>query len=889
MEQESIVVFEAGTFPTPGAQLGAVEFPVMMANGLFNEFPIGPITIEEGEVFVVSFTFKDAPSGDSNEPTIVNDTDGCQSNSNGIGEPDGSGGTTWFDSCALKVSGDWLIRAKVVCGCSSNADCDDGVSCTNDTCDLATGECENIDNCSPGTCCESDGSCPDCATFFESFGPTMAPGSDAATALYGYLAGFETSGCTLHLEITDDTVTSGTVSFTPAPPTDIYSHYFLFGFSLWDTDVTGSGTLNGGTSVFFGGAVQSAHAQVALGFPVIASCDADGTWNLLLEDTAAGTTAWDDLTVGVSTGLISGTVTVDPSLAVDLCDDGNVCTDDTCDPADSSADPVGCVHTFNTASCTHEDACVPTASCVSGFCVGPRTTDCCEDVSDCNDFNDCTTDTCASNVCNYTDVGSPEACGSDVDDECTNPDTCDGAGNCDPNNEEDDTTCAGGTCTAGICDAEEYTTVALPEGLFPSSRPTGGACNEENQTYVIVGAGIDADGTEHAAVWQSYAGEPWELTPLPQLSEPTSIVHAIACTTAGAFCVAVGCVGAPDNEKAVYWEAAAGSDTWSATVAEAPPGSTGCALGVVYTPDAPSNSFASVGYIQVPGESNRAVVWQDYDDPPVFLPGPVAAPGLESSASTLVADGMFVRVGGFAEDAPGHRIPIVWQGGDPTYGFTPFPLPPGTAGGELNGLGLVGSSLHSGTVETLTGDEIGVVWECASDYSSCVPVSLPPLPTLVDFDNSQVNGGAPAALTVFGTSYLAGDDPLEAGNATRWTLDDTSGAVEVVARTDINYLVSSTMGEIHKVVPVADYTLCEGDIRFATVFTPEPLANRVSVTDSSAAGTGQTHAGVLSVNPPPAADVPTVSEWGLAVMALLVVTVGRLVLVRRRATSRFAG
>src|SRR5207253_6869352 len=46
------------------------------------------------------------------------------------------------------------------------------------------------------------------------------------------------------------------------------------------------------------------------------------------------------------------------------CNDANVCTDDSCDPA------TGCVNTPNTAPCTDGNACTTADTCAGGVCVG---------------------------------------------------------------------------------------------------------------------------------------------------------------------------------------------------------------------------------------------------------------------------------------------------------------------------------------------------------------------------------------------------------------------------------------------------------------------------------------------------------------------------------------
>lgn len=59
----------------------------------------------------------------------------------------------------------------------------------------------------------------------------------------------------------------------------------------------------------------------------------------------------------------------------------------------------------------------------------------CRSDAECDDQNACTVDRCEAGACvtsGFATAGA--ACGSTVNDECTDPDSCDGAGNCQPNN-----------------------------------------------------------------------------------------------------------------------------------------------------------------------------------------------------------------------------------------------------------------------------------------------------------------------------------------------------------------------------------------------------------------------------------------------------------------------
>jgi hypothetical protein len=83
------------------------------------------------------------------------------------------------------------------------------------------------------------------------------------------------------------------------------------------------------------------------------------------------------------------------------CDDGNACTDDGCNPAS------GCTHVDNTASCDDSNACTVADVCSGGACSGaPRS---------CDDGNACTDDGCnpasgCTNVNNTIPCNDGNAC-----------------------------------------------------------------------------------------------------------------------------------------------------------------------------------------------------------------------------------------------------------------------------------------------------------------------------------------------------------------------------------------------------------------------------------------------------------------------------------------------
>jgi hypothetical protein len=168
-----------------------------------------------------------------------------------------------------------------------------------------------------------------------------------------------------------------------------------------------------------------------------------------------------------------------PGVAVD-CDDGNPCTDDSCDPA------AGCQNADNTAPCDDQDACTLDDSCQDGACRPGEAVAC-------DDSNECTDDSCDSatgqcvfsnnrircddgDPCSYDDRCVDGACGGtayscDDGNLCTD-DACTGDGRCsyenntaacdDRNSCTDPDACQDGVCTGPmICTGEVVVLVYL--------------------------------------------------------------------------------------------------------------------------------------------------------------------------------------------------------------------------------------------------------------------------------------------------------------------------------------------------------------------------------------------------------------------------------------------
>src|SRR5439155_1424543 len=130
--------------------------------------------------------------------------------------------------------------------------------------------------------------------------------------------------------------------------------------------------------------------------------------------------------------------------------DGNACTTDAC------ASGV-CAHTNVTAgtacgSASDTDCDNPDTCNGSGVWQADNETNGTPCTSDSNDR---TTDTCSAGVCAHTNVTAGTACGSASDTDCDNPDTCNGSGVCQSNNEANGTSCTSDSndCTTDTCSA----------------------------------------------------------------------------------------------------------------------------------------------------------------------------------------------------------------------------------------------------------------------------------------------------------------------------------------------------------------------------------------------------------------------------------------------------
>ncbi len=134
------------------------------------------------------------------------------------------------------------------------------------------------------------------------------------------------------------------------------------------------------------------------------------------------------------------------------CDDGNPCTTDGCDAK------TGCTHSQHTGACTDGNACTQGDTCAKGACVPGKQVAC-------DDDNTCTTDSCDPKGGCTT---SPNAVACDDGSACTTGDQCSGGSckggaalSCDDGN----------PCTDDGCDATGKSTGALGCWHKPNTAP----------------------------------------------------------------------------------------------------------------------------------------------------------------------------------------------------------------------------------------------------------------------------------------------------------------------------------------------------------------------------------------------------------------------------------
>ena len=350
---------------------------------------------------------------------------------------------TTADVC---VAGACVGQNPVVCAPDANV-------CTTEACNPATGLCGSTNNtnaCEDGNACTSGDTC----------GPALAENFDGETA--PNLPGTWATGVTgtgnpwTAVSTSSDTPPNSAFGFDGPAVADeeLVSPVFnvatasaqltfrnrwtfesattCFDGGVLEIDIAGggftdivtaggsfvSGGYNGTVSASFSNplASRSAWCNVSAGYPAYLSTVVN------LPAAAAGQPVQLRWRVGTDTStgaagqnidsilvLEGSTYTCLPGTGVLDCNDGNPCTDDSCDPV------LGCQHSNNTDPCNDGNECTILDRCAAGSCGGTAVV--------CNDSNACTTDSCSPTLgCVFTN--NTAAC--DDGNSCTAGDTCGG-------------------------------------------------------------------------------------------------------------------------------------------------------------------------------------------------------------------------------------------------------------------------------------------------------------------------------------------------------------------------------------------------------------------------------------------------------------------------------
>ena len=254
------------------------------------------------------------------------------------------------------------------------------------------------------------------------------------------------------------------------------------------------------------------------------------------------------------------------------CNDANVCTDDSCNPAS------GCVNANNTASCNDGNACTVVDACSGGTCVGAGAPDCddsdvCTDDScnpasgcvnadntaSCDDGSACTTaDTCAAGSCVG---GAPPDCDDTnvcTDDSCNPASGCvnaDNTASCDDGSAcTTADTCAAGSCVGGAPPDCDDTNVCTDDSCNPAS----GCVNADNTASCDDGSACTTADT--CAAGSCVGGAPPDC-------DDTNVCTDDSCNPAS------GCVNADNTASCDDGSACTTADTCAAgsCVGGAPP------------------------------------------------------------------------------------------------------------------------------------------------------------------------------------------------------------------------------------------------------------------------------------------------------------------------------
>ncbi len=198
-----------------------------------------------------------------------------------------------------------------------------------------------------------------------------------------------------------------------------------------------------------------------------------------------------------------------------LCDDANECTDDACDPG------ADCQHAANTAPCDDGNECTADDTCSAESCVGTAL----DEGTGCDDGNPCTIDDACDVDSECFGTLLDEGAGCDDSNPCTIDDECDANSECFGTALDEGTGCDDGNpCTIDdACDVDSE--------CFGALLPDGGECDD----------GVFCNGADtcSSGICSDHAGDPCPGTECNTCQEDTdSCFDPIdtTCTTDDLFC-----------------------------------------------------------------------------------------------------------------------------------------------------------------------------------------------------------------------------------------------------------------------------------------------------------------------------------------------------------------
>ncbi len=419
---------------------------------------------------------------------------------------------------------------------------------------------------------------------------------------------------------------------------------------------------------------------------------------------------------------------------------------------------------------------------------------------------------------------------------------------------------------------------ALPELSGGASRANGLYDTYAGGLPVVIGEAREAQGNWRAVIWED-TGAGFQASVLPAI-DPTMDGKGndvLVVSEQPVVCVVGASENGGGNLKPVAWERQ-GAQPWNMTVLPQLGGQEGedFAVGIG---SSGMDSIVSVGWSTDPAGIQKAVAWMS-DDLGGWtivalpeLPGPQGRAG--RAYDVTIVDDEWAGVVGGSEDQMGRTRPVLWQE-LPGGGFVLIELPllegdegEAVAVSDCTQSGSCGFRPAGGTQPVIvgwsndtSGNRHSVRWESADGQWI-----VEDLATLQGLVSSQANGIHDAPLELQQTIVGVSDNGAGLNVATIWM---TSGGPAIAV--DLNDLVS-----LPQTVALRDATGIvvgshdPGLVQIAGWFTARGGAAPVGTRDS--------HAFLLtSVSP----AIPTISQWGAAIMVLLVLASGTIVFGRRR-------